>query len=201
MSPRPDVSAERRRQILQAAQTCFMRSGYNKTTMDEIAAASGLSKGSLYWYFEGKDDLLQAVFLDFFEKELGYEQVAALEQLPTAAAKLQTILQMMVGLGEKVQGLFNLFLEYWASSTRREDAANLWTSMLVQYKNVLVGIIEEGIRNGEFRPVDAEGLVWAMMAAYDGLTVYLSLVPDLDIQRAGQTLAETLLDGLLVGKE
>ncbi|HHN94526.1 MAG TPA: hypothetical protein ENK17_07145, partial [Anaerolineae bacterium] len=99
------------------------------------------------------------------------------------------------------QGLFNLFLEYWASSTHREDAANLWTSMLVQYKNVLVGIIEEGIRNGEFRPVDAEGLVWAMMAAYDGLTVYLSLVPDLDIQRAGQTLAETLLNSLLVGKE
>jgi len=60
MPPRPDVSAERRAQIIEAALTCFTRKGYNNTTMDDVAAESGLSKGTLYWYFESKDNLLKS---------------------------------------------------------------------------------------------------------------------------------------------
>ena len=198
MTPRPDVSAERRAQIIQAALACFMRKGYNSTTMDDIVAESGLSKGSLYWYFKSKDDLLQSAILSFFETSLGYENIAALEECSTASAKLRFLAQAMVQMGEWAKGLFNLFLEFWASSPRREEAAQLWTDLLIQYKDLIVGIIEEGVSSGEFRPVDAEGLVWPMMAAYDGLAAYLMLMPDLDLKRASRAFVETLLSGLLV---
>lgn len=198
MTPRPDMSEERRAQIIQAALACFTRKGYNKTTMDDIVAESGLSKGTLYWYFKSKDDLLESAILSSFESSFGQEAIAALEQCPTAAAKLRALAQAMVGLGEWAKGLFNLFLEFWASSPRREEAARLWTDLLIQYKDIIVGVIEEGVSNGEFRPVDAEGLVWAVMAAYDGLAAYLMLMPDLDLERASQAFVETLLSGLLV---
>ncbi len=201
MSPRADVSAERRAQIIEAALSCFTRKGYNKTTMDDIVAESGLSKGTLYWYFEGKDDLLQSAILSFFESSFGEEALAALEQCSTATAKLRLLARAMVGLGEWAKGLF-LFLEFWVSSTRREEAARLWLDLLVQYKDVIVGVVEEGVENGEFRPVDAEGLVWAVMAAYDGLAAYLMLMPDLDLERIGAVFVETLLSGLLAdGRE
>ena len=58
-------------------------------------------------------------------------------------------------------------------------------------------IIEEGVRNGEFKPVDAEQLVWAMMAAYDGLAAYIALIPDMNIERVSQVFVETLLSGLV----
>ena len=51
MTPRPDVSEERKAQIYQAALACFNRKGYYRTTMDDIVAESVLSKGSLHWYF------------------------------------------------------------------------------------------------------------------------------------------------------
>ena len=47
MPLRSDVSAERRTQIIQAAIACFLHKGYNNTTMDDIVAEGGLSKGSL----------------------------------------------------------------------------------------------------------------------------------------------------------
>lgn len=136
--------------------------------------------------------------LSLFESSFGAESIAALEQCPTAADKLRFLAQAMAGMGEWAQGLFNLFLEFWASSSRREEAAQLWTNLLVQFKDVVVGIIEEGIKSGEFKPVDVEPLVWAMMAAYDGLAAYVMLVPDLDLERASQVFAETLLSGLVV---
>jgi len=202
MVPKVDVSAERRDQIIQAALACFTRKGYNNTTMDDIVAESGLSKGTLYWYFKGKDDLFKSAILSFFERSFGQEEaIADLEQCPTAAEKLRFLAQVIVGLGEWAKGIFNLFLEFWASSTRREEAARLWTDLLVQYKDLLVGIIEEGIRNGEFRPVDAEPLVWAMMSTYDGLAAYVMLMPDLELERISHVFIETLLRGLVVDEQ
>ena len=51
MSPRPDVSEERRNQILEAAMAVFARQGFEQARMDDIAQEVGLSKGALYLYF------------------------------------------------------------------------------------------------------------------------------------------------------
>jgi TetR/AcrR family transcriptional regulator of autoinduction and epiphytic fitness len=48
---------ERREMILEAARKRFQRFGYSKTTMDEIASDAGISKGTIYLYFENKEDI------------------------------------------------------------------------------------------------------------------------------------------------
>ena len=196
MPPRPDVSTERRAQIIEAALACFARMGFTNTTMDDIVAESGLSKGSLYWYFDGKDDLLAQAVTSFFEG-FGQETMAEVERCETAPAKIRAGARKMVDFCKEAQGLFGLFIEFWSQSERDEKASLLWTDVLVHYQRLMAGIIEEGIRNGEFEPVDAEHLVWAMMAAYDGLAAYGMLIPDLDIERISEVFVETLLSGLI----
>ena len=71
-------------------------------------------------------------------------------------------------------------------------------AMLVQYQQGIAESIEEGVRTGEFKPVDAEHLVWAIMAAYDGLAAYTRFMPDLDPEEVSQAFVETLLNGLTV---
>jgi AcrR family transcriptional regulator len=198
MSPKVDVADERRAQIIQAALACFTRKGYNNTTMDGIAAESGLSKGSLYWYFKGKDDLFAAALMSAF-MNVGQEAVTALEQCTTASDKLRAMAQAAAGFSKVAEGFFSLFLEFWASSPHREETGQLWIGLLTQYKDVVVEIIEEGVRDGEFKPVDAEQLVWAMLAAYDGLAAYIMLIPDMDLERVSRVFVETLLGGLAAG--
>ena len=195
MSPKVDVADERRAQIIQAALACFPRKGYNNTTMDDIVAESGLSKGTLYWYFKSKDDLFAEALLSVF-MNVAQEAVAAMEQYSTASDKLRAVAQATVGFGKMVEGYFSLLLEFWASSPRREEAGQSWISLLTEYKDIVVEIIEEGVRNGEFKPVDAEQLVWAIMAAYDGLAAYVMFIPDLDLERISQVFVKTLLSGL-----
>ena len=199
MSPRPDVSAERRAQIIQAALACFTRKGYNHTTMDNIVAESGLSKGSLYWYFESKDDLFVSALTSLFA-DLGQAIVATLEQHATAADKLRAMALELSKFFQSAKGSFNLFVEFWAQDSHREKFGQLRTDMLTQSKEIVVGIIEEGISNGEFRPVDTDQLAWAMMAAYDGLAIYITLIPAIDMERVSQVFVETLLSGLEAGE-
>jgi AcrR family transcriptional regulator len=200
MTPRSDVSAERRTQIIEAALACFTSKGYNNTTMDDIVAESGLSKGSLYWYFKSKDELFEASILSVFT-DVGEQALVVMEGCSTTADQLRAMAQVTANVGRMLVGYFSLFLEFWASSQRREESAQLWVDMLIQYKDLLVGIIEEGIQKGELKPVDAEPLVWAILAAYDGLAAYLAIMPDLDLDRASAVFAETLLSGLVVDQQ
>jgi AcrR family transcriptional regulator len=54
----------RRRQILSAAQQVFAARGYHETTVADVARGAGLSYGVVYWYFESKDDLFQALMTE-----------------------------------------------------------------------------------------------------------------------------------------
>jgi len=197
MPPRPDVSAERRTQIIQAALACFGRKGCRNTTMDDIVAESGLSKGTLYWYFKSKDDLFVSAVTSALA-EVGQRVVAALERRTTASEKLRALALEQAEFCKLDAGLFRLIIEFWVQSSSREEASQLWTDLLVQFREIIAGIIEEGIRNGEFKPVDAGQLVWAMMAAYDGLAAYVTMVPDIDLDRISQVFIETLLSGLMI---
>lgn len=52
------TKAARRAQIIEAAISCFLEKGYTNTSMSDIIKASGLSSGSIYSHFSGKEDIL-----------------------------------------------------------------------------------------------------------------------------------------------
>jgi AcrR family transcriptional regulator len=164
--------------------------------VSDVAAKAGVSQGTIYWYFESKEKLLEAALLSFFED---WEQrlITALERYPTAAGKLRALGQSMVDFCRTAEGLFTLFVEYWTSSPDRAMTGQLWTNLLVQYKQILVTIINDGVQSGEFKRDDAESIAWAVMAAYDGLAAYIMLMPHLDLDAISQALVETLLNGLV----
>src|SRR2546429_6156000 len=70
MSRHPDTSEIRRNQILDAATKVFVRQGFQHARMDDIVEGSGLSKGTLYWYFKSKEDIINAILHSLFTGEL-----------------------------------------------------------------------------------------------------------------------------------
>jgi AcrR family transcriptional regulator len=196
--PRADVSEERRAQIIAAALACFTRKGYVHTTMDDIVTESGLSKGALYWYFKSKEELFTAAMTSCFEG-FGETSFATLDDCESTSSKLRVITTALADLWKDAEGLFSLFIEFWTQSAQRAETAKVWMEMLSEYKDSVVAIIEEGVKSGEFKPVDAESLVWAALAAYDGLAVYAALMPALDLTRISDVFVETLLGGLETG--
>jgi AcrR family transcriptional regulator len=197
-SKREQVREERRRQILEAALAVFTQKGFHTANVSDVAAEAGVSQGTIYWYFDSKDELFAAALLSFFEG-FGQGTTAALAHCQTATDKLRALALSLVGFADEVGGLFMRVLEFWAASPDRHEPAAMWVDLLVQYKDVVVAIVKEGVQNGEFQPVDAESLVWAIMAAYDGLAAYALLMPTMDLARVSHVFAETLLGGLAAG--
>ena len=157
-SKRERQREERRSQILDAALVVFSQKGYHATNVSDVAAQAGVSQGTIYWYFESKDELFHAALLSAF-MDIGEDTLGSLSACNTATEKLNALAESMEGLADVAEGLFMLFLGYWSSSDRREESAQIWIDLLKQYKDVVVAIVEEGIGNGEFKPVDAEAVL------------------------------------------
>ena len=69
MSPRPNVSDQRKAQILNAAESIFTKKGFYEARMDDIAEETGLSKGAVYLYFKSKNDLIIAILDRLFQNK------------------------------------------------------------------------------------------------------------------------------------
>lgn len=191
---------ERRQQIVDAALAVFSRKGYQAANVSDVAAKAGISQGTIYWYFASKEELLTAALLSRFEG-MGEQAISSLERFPTASEKLRAMAESMADRAEGTEGLLSLFVGYWQSSSRREEASRLWTDMRGRFKDAGVDLVKAGIRDGEFAPVDADALVWALMAAHDGLAAYQMLDPDLDLPRISHALVEAVLGGLATRDE
>ena len=58
---KPDIQRARREHILDAAEHCFARAGFHRTTMQDICKEAGVSPGALYVYFANKEDLIAGI--------------------------------------------------------------------------------------------------------------------------------------------
>lgn len=92
-----EVRAARRDQIVAAAQACFARAGYHATTMADVAAQAGVSKGTPYLYFESKEVLFLALHEEW-DCGLAGRVNAAIAALPGAGRRSpRQILHVVAG--------------------------------------------------------------------------------------------------------
>lgn len=195
LSKREQMREERRKQILDSALTVFSQKGFHASNVSDVAAHAGVSQGTIYWYFSSKEELFDAAIMAYFEG-FGAEMATVLQSDGTASEKLRALARSMDQFVIGAQQVFVAFLGYWASSQDRQDSAQFWIDLLHEYTDEVVGVIEEGIRNGEFQQVDARALVWALAAAYDGLAAYLMFIPDIDVRSVSKVFIDTLVAGL-----
>ncbi len=196
MSPRPDVSEERKNQILDAAAAVFSRLGFHEARMDDIVRESGLSKGTLYWYFTSKDAIITGLMQRIFDLGMG-----GLRRLEGADGPVrERLLDYTRRLGDDFQRLSavqSIAFEFYAVAARHKAVRQFLKEYFKQYRATVARLIAQGIDRGEFRPVDPNTVATTLAALYEGL-VLLWFVDREAIQweTQGTESVRLLLDGL-----
>ena len=127
MSPRPDVSEERRNQILEAAMAVFARQGFEQARMDDIAQEVGLSKGALYLYFKSKDAIISAILQFFFSAAMKKLQgFLESEETPSVREQLLRLNQYYVGEMKWMVSMLPISFQFYAITALYEGLVLLW---------------------------------------------------------------------------
>lgn len=198
MSPRPDVSEERKNQIIAAATKVFTERGFAEARMDDIVAESGLSKGALYWYFDSKDAIIVAILDRVFDWEAAHlDEILDCED--SAEMKLERFVDVTLQDLNKMKPLMPIFFDFWSLSVRNKNINKAIKRYYQNFIDIVEPIIELGIQRGEFRIVDVRETALAIGALFEGTILFYAYFYDiLNLETQFRTGLELILDGLLV---
>jgi TetR/AcrR family fatty acid metabolism transcriptional regulator len=146
--PRGGGVAKRER-ILRAAIRIFSQKGYFNSKISEIARLAGVADGTIYLYFKNKDDLL----ISLFEEKMG-EVVADIRARVAeggdAPSRLRIFIRNHMDLLTREAGLIEVIqVELRQSNKFMKEYVPV---KFLEYLDVISGILEDGKRDGIFRP-------------------------------------------------
>jgi TetR/AcrR family transcriptional repressor of qacA len=181
--------------LFEAATERFGEDGYNETTMESIAEEAGVSKGTLYYYFDSKEELFLELFRDWLKK---FEQLWEEEDFEDSPVReLVHLHTSMMKTVEETASLGRLMLEFWANASRKKKLEEILNETLKEYRAKTAEIIEKGEEKGVFREVDSWQASSALVAAYDGLWFHWLLDPEaFALEEAGEKLVTNFIRGL-----
>lgn len=137
--------------IVSAAWKLFYEQGYDATTVEEIIAESGTSKGSFYHYFEGKDALLGSLAYLFDEK---YEELSGV--IDETTDRVTALLFLNQQLFEMIENTIDLELmkRMYATQLLTKSEKALLNHDRMYYR-LLRRIVTEGQRRGEITSAES----------------------------------------------
>ncbi len=169
--------AETRDRILNAAGEVFTSCGYDGASLDQVAAAAGLTKGAVYSSFSGKDELFFALVADRLDQRLA---------LVADADGQRDLRQLFDDAEDDLAALFatqrdwhQLFIEAWARAVRDPDRRVKWARQRRAAQAVIADFFDRhAAAAGTILPVPAADLALAAMALSNGLAMEYIADPD-----------------------
>ena len=125
------TKAARRAQIIEAAISCFLEKGYTNTSMSDIIKASGLSSGSIYSHFSGKEDILVSAINERLENVKNLYAA-----LPEGAGP-QDILET-IHTNQLVNGNFSAMLRIRLESLHAPEIARATANIMPLLQGIIV---------------------------------------------------------------
>jgi len=160
-------------QILEAGEKLFAKKGFYPTTMEEVARAAGLAKGTIYLHFNDKRDL----FFSIIEKKLDIllekiEKEMRKDEFPSQRIKLAIGIHLK--FLEENRDFFKI-MQALPESLKQEMERKLKGRVIEKqsrYVEILDQLIRKGIRNQEIKSLDSRKLAVILVGMMHSLTIY-----------------------------
>jgi AcrR family transcriptional regulator len=157
----------RQERILSGALNVFKTKGLEGSTMDEIAAESGFGKATLYYYFHSKEEVFSAILENgWMSLWSSIEPVIATREGPR-----KTFVNVLLKIAEKTRerpGLFEFLFNAPQAIIFEEEP---WRRYQHRLYGTIQGLLDDGIKEGEFPKVNPKHLFKAMGGLFMGLVL------------------------------
>ena len=198
MTDRSIASADKRKQILDAAIRVFAEHGYHGARVGDIAEDAGVAHGLLYHYFASKDDVLRTIFVENWGALIARFRAVEASHEP-APAKLEGIAKILLRTWRNDPALVTVMVREVARSAQLQDRVDEVREAFA----IVQRVIEEGQAAGEFRKdVDARLASWLFYGGLEEVLTgwVLGQLPDSedDVGVAERTAIEIAARGLAV---
>ncbi|MEA1015351.1 TetR/AcrR family transcriptional regulator [Sphingosinicella sp. LY1275] len=196
---RPNRNEEGRLEILTAATTSFMRLGYARASIDEIADQLGATKGRVYHYYRSKADILMDIHRHVLDMMLGAirplaEAESAVEAMREMAFRhAMIVMENLAFTRVALLSTTDLFV-----NEKQQDFVSEIGKLRSEYESLFVAVLERGMASGEFRQANAKVLAKPLLGSLNWTTMwYVDREDSTDATR--REIAEIVVDYVVGG--
>jgi AcrR family transcriptional regulator len=178
---RKEKQAETRARLLDAAEQVFLRSGLQGSSVEEIAAEAGFTRGAFYSNFKSKEELFVELLQDRVYRQYAAIAVEAQAQPGSPRERLRWGIERLKAPYEKEDGrwLFRLWLECLTLATRDEEFRRLAATFWSGNRELLAEQTKEIFKEvGRQPPLPPKQIATAMIALDIGLAVQHVVDPE-----------------------
>jgi AcrR family transcriptional regulator len=189
------LSENTKRAILAGAKRLFIRFGKRKTSVDEIARAAQVGKGTVYFHFKGKEEIWDTIVGEEVDKGIG-RITEALERAESAREKLSTYIQVRYQVFGEELDILNI--QQGVLDEIFPEITEILGELKTREMEFLSKILTYGIERGEFREVDVELLSMILVAVLEATGEYwIKQVRLVGAEGAMNNLLNVFFHGLL----
>ncbi len=188
---------ERQREVLDTCAGVLARHGYHGTSIDDLIAATGLTRGGLYHYIGSKPELLSRVLADLMAPLL--EQARPIVDGPdapaTAIERLRALTRLWMTHVEQHQDHVTVFLQ--ERHTLEQDPS--WDEVRGDrdaFEALLTTVLEQGVADGELRLDDPGLTALGLLGMVNHSVLWFRRGGRLSAQQVADGFVDLLLDGI-----
>lgn len=143
----------KRNELIRIAAKLFREQGYQATRLADIASAAGIDRASLYYYIGRKEELLREAIGGILDVNLkGAQEINAQAKEPVASRLRQIVTMLMTSYAENFPYMY-VYIQEQMHQVAKEESA--WAQEMLRktrrFEQIVRDLIDEGIRNEEFR--------------------------------------------------
>ncbi len=183
-------------EIIEAAIGVFLEKGYEATSMDAIAKASGISKGGIYHHFASKDEVLLAANSALGEPIIKLAEAAVMNTDPVAGLR-DYILAYLAYWAENRQALQIYYLTM-VKALSKPDFTEFYGAYVMEMQAFYQSLYQGAAEKGRMKPGDYSLQAQVLMNAVDGYTLYVGMLPGLDAEEAAKAIDASMIKPYLL---
>lgn len=182
-------------EILAGAAKVFDEKGVGSSTLQDVADHLAIGRPSLYHYFPSKQALLQRLIDDLIASTENALQRSAIPNEQQASA-VERLRQTLVALLKPIAEFPSRFRILMSPEAIQSETAGDAAAMRRVFRDQVQSIIDDGVRNGEFRVVDSRVATYMALGAINWVAWWYHPEMDVDIERLSETLVGLVITGV-----
>jgi TetR/AcrR family fatty acid metabolism transcriptional regulator len=193
-----------RERIIEASTRLFLAKGYRGTSVKEITEAAGIGRGTLYWYFKSKDEILITIFERFDTQLLDKLKKAVAELKGDFSAKYRLFHKYSTEFARDHRDLslaFNTLLNEIVGT--HGEAEKVAKTVYGKFSRIIETMLNEGKKDGSVKKdIDSTLYAHAVIACHTGMLVQWLVHGDtLDMTAFVRTVRRFIIEGVTAGNK
>ncbi|MGO1043651.1 TetR/AcrR family transcriptional regulator [Clostridioides difficile] len=138
---------ERKSEILDTAEMLFCTKGYTKTTINDILNEIGIAKGTFYYYFKSKEEVMDEIITRIIDNDINMlKEIASNPDIPV----IEKFFQILISQRPKVGGSKEKVINQFHQPNNAEMHQKTIVKTILNFTPILTEVVEQGIREGIF---------------------------------------------------